>query len=138
MQLRTLLFIRVLLAVTLALHMPAASSKQSNYFDRLYELMIVDEQIEKVETEERARRKASAIADGCMGIKYLPTQWKEDFSKRYRVNVRSIRFLGAYLRGRTYQSCIVKSSSDRGVCNHRVIFRYTEPFSFSKIDTKCE
>lgn len=133
-----LMFMRLILLAVLGVFSSAALSEQARYFDQLYKLMSEDERIEQGEDRERFDLRNKAIVKGCKDLNYLPTPWKEAFSRRYKLNIESVRFFGTYLVGsEAYPSCIIKSSSDRGVCTHSVFFSYREPFSISRIETEC-
>lgn len=130
-------FMRLTICFSLALFLATASTAQTDQFDRLYEGMLADQQAIEREKTENLKRRASSIIQACRELIFLPSRWKEDFSRRYRVNVRSIMFLGTYWTNSSYPSCFLKTSSDRGVCRHKVYLGIREPIRISSIDTTC-
>mgnify|MGYP000849935318 CR=1 FL=1 len=107
-------------------------------FDNLFNQMNADISETNDKAMKARLKKNNSIKAYCNSLKRLPFSWKEDFSRENRININSITFLGATLREGTYSSgpyvsCSVKSSSDRGVCNHTVLFFNKTP----RISNEC-
>jgi len=102
-------------------------------FDNLFNQMNADISETNDKAMKARLKENNSIKAYCNSLKRLPFSWKEDFSRENRININSITFLGATLTEGTYFSCSVKSSSDRGVCNHRVFFFNKTP----RISNEC-
>jgi len=112
--------------------------KQIKYdFDNLYNQINADineaanKKIKKKSKENDAKRTR------CNSIKSFPFSWKKDFSKKYKINANSIKFLGATFNERI-SLCSVISSSDRGICKHWVEYNNKAPYTAWGILNECK
>ena len=98
--------------------------KQPKYdFDNLYKQMNTDLYEVTTKKIKKESKRNDEIRAYCKSLKRLPFTWKEDFAKKNKINVNSIKFAGAIMNKGLFGSyCTVKSSSDIGVCRHSVVF----------------
>jgi len=96
-------------------------STQSSAYD--FENLYIQMNNDLNEVSKEKAKKEDDIRAYCNSLKRLPFTWKEDFAKKNKINVNSIKFAGAIMNKGLYGSyCTVKSSSDIGVCRHSVVF----------------
>ena len=115
------------------------STQSSAYdFENLYIQMNNDINELDVQIIKKKSNRNDDIRVNCNSLKKFPVLWKENFSKKHKINIDSIKFLGATIKEEKYSpSCSVKSSSDRGVCKHNVLFHYKTNKVFS-ISDECK
>jgi len=110
--------------------------KQPKYdFDNLYKQMNTDLYEVATKKIKKKYKRNEFIRTYCNSLKRFPFSWKEKFSKKYKINIDSIKFLGVTLTEGSYSPyCSVKSSSDRGVCKHWITFANQVP----RISNECK
>ena len=110
--------------------------KQPKYdFDNLYKQMNTDLYEVATKKIKKKYKKNDFIRNYCNSLKRFPSSWKEDFAKKNKINIKSIKFLGVTLTEGSYSPyCSVKSSSDRGVCKHWITFANQVP----RISNECK
>ena len=112
------------------------SAQSSAYdFDNLYIQM--NNNLNEVANKKikKKYKRNEFIRTYCNSLKRFPFSWKEKFSKKYKINIDSIKFLGVTLTEGSYSPyCSVKSSSDRGVCKHWITFANQVP----RISNECK
>ena len=96
--------------------------KQPKYdFDNLYKQMNTDLYEVTTKKIKKESKRNDEIRAYCKSLKRLPFSWKENFSKKNKININSIEFLGAVLTEGSYSPyCTATSSSDIGVCRHYI------------------
>lgn len=109
--------------------------KQTKYdFDNLYNQMDANLNRAAIKKIKEKSKRHNEIRTICNSIKSFPFSWKKNFSKKYKINASSIKFLGATFTERG-GDCSVLSSSDRGICKHRLEYI---PSIVSRISNECK
>jgi len=98
------------------------SAQSSAYdFDNLYKQMNTDLYEVATKKIKKESKRNDEIRAYCKSLKSFPFSWKENFAKKNKINVNSIKFLGAVLTEGSFSPyCTAKSSSDIGVCRHYI------------------